>query len=79
MQIVGNRVGGKFIAGLVYIAQRSTQTVQGFVTSIDIATGHFQINSGTDCVINDPIGRYGRPYTANPLWQADPDNHNIHM
>ncbi|CAG8954378.1 hypothetical protein HYFRA_00006004 [Hymenoscyphus fraxineus] len=76
--VVGNRVGGKFIAGLVYIAQRSTQTVQGFVTSIDLATGHFQINNGTDCVINDPIGRYGRPYSENPLWQADPDNPSIH-
>lgn len=82
--VIGNRVNGQFIAGLVYISQRSTQTVQGFITSIDLLTGHFKINGdatgsgGIDCVINDPVGRYGRPYTANPLWAADTDNPSIH-
>lgn len=66
--MIGNRLNGKFIAGLVYIAQRSDQAVQGFITAIDLTTGHFQINGGTDCVINDPTGRYGRAYTASPLW-----------
>ncbi|CAL3962328.1 unnamed protein product [Diplocarpon coronariae] len=82
--VIGNRVNGQFIAGLVYIAQRSTQIVQGFITAIDPSTGHFKLNGGatgfggTDCVINDPVGRYGRAYTANPLWTADPDSPSIH-
>lgn len=82
--MIGNRVNGQFIAGLVYISRRSTQKVQGFITSIDLSTGHFKINGdatgsgGVDCVINDPVGRYGRAYTANPLWAADTDNPSIH-
>ncbi|KAI9053525.1 hypothetical protein LZ554_002480 [Drepanopeziza brunnea f. sp. 'monogermtubi'] len=47
--VVGNRVNGQFIAGLVYIAQRSTQIVQGFITSIDLSTGHFKINGPGLC------------------------------
>jgi hypothetical protein len=83
-QVIGNRVNGQFIAGLVYISQRSTQTVQGFITSIDLSTGRFKINSdatgsgGVDCVISDPVGRYGRAYSVNRLWAADTENPSIH-
>ncbi|KAH8650499.1 hypothetical protein BGZ60DRAFT_388908, partial [Tricladium varicosporioides] len=78
--VVGNRVNGQNIAGLVYISQKAAQVLDGFITSINIATGHFFVGTGTgiECVINDPTGRYGLPYTANPLWASDPDNPSIH-
>jgi hypothetical protein len=76
----GNRVNGQYITGLVYIAQNPLQLLNGFITSIDIATGHFTVGvgAGIECVINDPTGRYGLPYTDHPLWTSDPDNPSIH-
>jgi hypothetical protein len=76
-QVVGNRVGGVDIAGLVYIAQRPNQILQGFITAINDITGHFTMD-GVDCVINDPAGRYGPVYNGDPLWSSDPDNPSIH-
>ncbi|KAJ7065480.1 hypothetical protein C8F01DRAFT_982165 [Mycena amicta] len=75
--VFGNIVSGKRIAGLVYIAQESTQLLQGFITSINYTTGRFFVDN-TECVLNDPIGRYGHPYTDFPLWTVDPDNPSIH-
>jgi len=31
-----------------------------------------------DCVLNDPVGRYGIPQPGNPLWTVDPDNPSVH-
>jgi hypothetical protein len=79
IQVIGNRVGGTNIAGLVYIAQKSNQILQGFITSINIGTGHFTVSaSNIDCVLNDPVGRYGIPQTGQELWTVDPDNPSIH-
>ncbi|KAJ6562301.1 hypothetical protein B0H19DRAFT_1259888 [Mycena capillaripes] len=75
--VFGNTVGGQHIAGLVYIAQESTQLLQGFITSIDFATGHFFVDNVLECVLNDPLGRYATPYTAYPLWSVDPDNPSV--
>ncbi|KAJ7145996.1 hypothetical protein C8R44DRAFT_5148 [Mycena epipterygia] len=69
--IFGNIVNNQSIAGLVYIFQESTQFLQGFISSIDYTTGHFIINNELEVVLNDPIGRYGPVYTANPLWTVD--------
>ncbi|KAH7389158.1 hypothetical protein BKA64DRAFT_131605 [Cadophora sp. MPI-SDFR-AT-0126] len=77
--VIGNRVGASNIAGLVYISQKFAQSLQGFISSIDIATGHFKIGaSNFDCVLNDPVGRFGLPQTGNELWTSDPDNPSIH-
>ncbi|TKA50385.1 hypothetical protein B0A49_12513 [Cryomyces minteri] len=83
--VQGNRVKDQYIAGLVYITQNFAQTTQGFINYIDVTTGHFRLGgvmgsatSGIDCVINDPVGRFALPYTANPLWTSDPDNPSIH-
>ncbi|KAJ7155815.1 hypothetical protein C8R46DRAFT_910506, partial [Mycena filopes] len=72
--VVGNNVGGKKIAGLIYIAQLSAQSLQGFITSIDYSTGHFTIDGAVEC----PLGRFSRPYTANPLWSVDAENPSVH-
>ncbi|KAJ7141307.1 hypothetical protein C8R44DRAFT_244410 [Mycena epipterygia] len=75
--VFGNVVSGQNIAGLVYIAQESTQLLQGFIASINFATGHFFVGT-TECVLNDPLGRYGRAYTSYPLWSVDSDNPSVH-
>ncbi|KAJ7141361.1 hypothetical protein C8R44DRAFT_847123 [Mycena epipterygia] len=75
--VFGNIVSGQRIAGLVYIAQESTQLLQGFITSINFTTGHFFVGT-TECVLNDPVGRYGRAYTSYPLWSVDADNPSVH-
>ncbi|KAJ7670518.1 hypothetical protein B0H17DRAFT_198484 [Mycena rosella] len=74
----GNVVRGERIAGLVYIFQETTQVLQGFITSINYTTGHFIVDNSQECVLNDPLGRYGLPYTANPLWTVDADNPSVH-
>ncbi|KAJ6535725.1 hypothetical protein B0H19DRAFT_1080176 [Mycena capillaripes] len=75
--VFGNVVGGKKIVGLLYINQESTQILQGFITSIDFTTGKFVVDGALTCVLNDPLGRYGHPYTAYPLWSVDPDNPSV--
>jgi hypothetical protein len=76
-QVIGNTVSGKNIAGMIFIAQRTIQTLQGFIEFIDSNTGHFTVN-GVDMVIDDPNGRYGPPTTTDELWASDPDNPSIH-
>ncbi|KAF7361123.1 hypothetical protein MSAN_01144100 [Mycena sanguinolenta] len=76
--VYGNVVGGQKIAGLIFIVQESLNFLQGFVTEIDWTTGHFWVGTDLECVLNDPVGRYGLPYTDNPLWTVDPDNPSIH-
>ncbi|KAF7345209.1 hypothetical protein MSAN_01897400 [Mycena sanguinolenta] len=75
--VFGNVVSGQDIAGLIFIFQETFQLLQGFITDIDYTTGHFWVRS-LECVLNDPLGRYGLPYTDNPLWTVDPDNPSIH-
>ncbi|KAJ7847618.1 hypothetical protein B0H14DRAFT_3867439 [Mycena olivaceomarginata] len=62
---------------LVYISQEATQSLTGFITSINLTTGHFFVDNVVECVLNDPLGRYGHAYTANPLWSVDPDNPSV--
>ncbi|KAJ7184710.1 hypothetical protein C8R46DRAFT_1343732 [Mycena filopes] len=75
--IFGNIVKGESIAGLIYIVQESTQLLQGFITSINFTNGHFVVDNKVECVLNDPVGRFGHAYTANPIWTVDPDNPSV--
>ncbi|KAJ7938290.1 hypothetical protein B0H13DRAFT_2572062 [Mycena leptocephala] len=75
--VYGNIIRGERIAGLIYIVQESTQVLQGFITQINYTTGHFWVDT-LECVLNDPVGRYGHAYTKNPLWTVDPDNPSVH-
>ncbi|KAF7373463.1 hypothetical protein MSAN_00556000 [Mycena sanguinolenta] len=76
--VFGNVVGGEKIAGLIFITQEFGQILQGFITEIDYDTGHFWVGGDLECVLNDPLGRFGLPYTGDPLWTVDPDNPSIH-
>ncbi|KAJ6585832.1 hypothetical protein B0H19DRAFT_924830 [Mycena capillaripes] len=69
----GNIVSGQHIAGLVFITQESTQSLTGFITSINFTTGHFFVDNVVEC----PLGRYGHAYTENPLWSVDADNPSV--
>lgn len=69
-------MNGAYVAGLIYIAQQDNRILQGFIDSIDTATGHFKVG-GRDCVLNDPVGRFALPYTQHPLWSVDPDNPSV--
>jgi hypothetical protein len=77
-------VGGSptYVAGLIFIAQNPAQVLQGTIASINAATGQFTVastNGPLNCILNDPTGFYtGIPYTAAPLWTADPNNPSIH-
>ncbi|KAJ6524493.1 hypothetical protein B0H19DRAFT_972034 [Mycena capillaripes] len=75
--VFGNIVRGERIAGIIYIVQETLNLLQGFITQIDYPSGHFWVDT-LECVLNDPLGRYGFPYTKNPLWTVDPDNPSIH-
>ena len=91
--ISGNIVGGVYIAGLVSIAQQSLNTANGYIRSINYATGELCVGStpGTPCaltdgrvVINDPDGRYGLANGAggkakpDARFTVDADNPTIH-
>jgi hypothetical protein len=53
LQVFGNIVSGQHIAGLVYISQEATQSLTGFITSINFTTGHFFVDNVVECVLND--------------------------
>src|SRR5689334_8642664 len=41
--VIGNRVGNTYIAGLIFLAQHSLQSSQGFINFIDYSTGIFEV------------------------------------
>ncbi|KAF5362621.1 hypothetical protein D9758_009603 [Tetrapyrgos nigripes] len=82
--IYANYIGGRHVAGIVYILQEIGNLNEGFITSIDYEKGEMRINgdfndptSGIRLVINDPVGRYGMVHGDWPLWTADTDNPSI--
>ncbi|CAG8973951.1 hypothetical protein HYALB_00007480 [Hymenoscyphus albidus] len=82
--VIGNRVGDTYVVGLIYLAQSSVRIVQGFVNAIDLKTGEFWVSgnsavagSGTKARLNDPVGRYGIPYSDHPLWTVDAESPSV--
>ena len=78
MRVDGNIIGGGAAAGvgsthvaaLVYVSQHSANTGSGYIQRIDYTDGSIYVSAGggaaaTRLLINDPIGRYGRPQ-SNP-------------
>lgn len=61
-QIFANFIGGRYIAGIVYIFQETGQTSEGFITHIDYEKGEMRVGgdfnnpatTGVRVVINDP-------------------------
>src|SRR3954470_21929739 len=85
VHVVGNRVGGQHIVGLVFLSQQSLHAGQGFISAIDYSTGEMRVGGvsaspGLDARvrINDPIGRFGRASSPDVRFTIDEDNPTIH-
>lgn len=84
--VIGNIVGGRHVAGLVYISQGFLTSGAGFITSINSITGTITIGSdptvpaaATDAQVhlNDPDGRFGAKTTWDERFTADLGNPTI--
>jgi hypothetical protein len=83
MRAVGNVVGPRRIAGLLYASQQSFNTSTGVITGIDYATGNLLVDTGSSAVpaivqINDPNGRFGRAQSPDSRFSVDDANPTIH-
>lgn len=89
-QVIGNRVGDTYIAGLIYISQHALNTGAGFINCMNYALGEMRVGgpigncaAGTRVRINDPLnpvvgtGRYGRPQSPDIRFTVDQDNPTI--
>ena len=91
VHVIGNRVvsgqpgaNDKYIAGLVFIAQQSLNSGQGYINFVDYTTGEFRVGgiigdptTGQRVLINDPLGRFGRASSPDPRFTIDEENPNI--
>ena len=83
MHALGNIVGARRIAGLLYASQQSLNGSTGVITGIDYATGNLQVDTGDAAKpaivqINDPKGRFGRAQSPDPRFSVDDANPTIH-
>jgi hypothetical protein len=84
VHVVGNIVGTRHIAGLVFLSQQSANSGQGVITRIDYATGDIWVGSAAGAPdqvrlqINDPNGRFGRAQSPDDRFSVDDANPTIH-
>ena len=78
INVVGNVVGGRYIAALAYISQQSLHGGSGNITKIDYTNGEITIDGVTTLQINDPNGRFGRAQSPDPRFSVDDQNPTIH-
>jgi hypothetical protein len=83
MHAVGNIVGNRRIAGLLYASQQSLNAGTGVITGINYDTGNLQVDTGNPAApatvqINDPNGRFGRPQSPDARFSVDDANPTIH-
>jgi hypothetical protein len=83
MHAVGNIVGARRIAGLLYVSQQSVNASTGVITGIDYATGNLKVDTGDAAIpaivqINDPNGRFGRAQTPDARLSVDDANPTVH-
>jgi hypothetical protein len=83
LRVVGNIVGGKHVAGLMFASQQSANTQTGTISKIDYATGNLHVDTGDPThpavvQINDPNGRFGRKQSPDPRFSVDDQNPTIH-
>ncbi len=82
--IIGNIVGGVFIAGVVRISQGALHITVGFIQSV-LPSGEFLVGptptgggAGVRVRLNDPRGIYGDPSKLDARFSLDPDNSPVH-
>jgi len=76
VHVQGNMVNGTYIAGLLFIAQQSLNSSQGFIESLDYANGIMVVN-GTRVQINDPLGKFSVGQSPDVRFSIDEDNPTI--
>jgi hypothetical protein len=89
VQVIGNIVDGKYIAGWVSISQQDLNIGAGYICDIDYSKGELLIGDKAGCGIteaarvriNDPAGRYGKKNSDkvggaafDERFSADPGN-----
>jgi hypothetical protein len=84
VHVQGNRIGDRYIAGLVFLSQQSLNTGQGFINFLDYANGELRVggllgdpSTGTRVKINDPSGRFAPAYTLDRRFTIDTDNPTV--
>ncbi|HSB79259.1 MAG TPA: hypothetical protein VLM91_10740 [Candidatus Methylomirabilis sp.] len=87
VHVQGNRVGNTYIAGLMFLAQSSLMSGQGFINAIDLTTGMFEVGgtvgvagTGQRVMINDPAGKFGRasdPTVIDARFTIDENNPTV--
>jgi hypothetical protein len=90
IELTGNIVGGKYIAGLTHISQQPLNSTSGYIRHIDVANAELCVGTTATPVatcaapdtrvrINDPMKRYGKNNTSpDQRFSVDPDNPTIH-
>jgi hypothetical protein len=78
ISLVGNKVGGTYIAALAYISQQSLHGLSGTITNINYANGDITVDGVTTIQINDPFGRFGRAQSPDSRFSVDDQNPTIH-
>ena len=84
VNVVGNTVVNRHIAGLITISQQSLNQGQGIITSIDFAAGQLHVGAAVGALdqavveLNDPIGRFGKQHSPDPRFSIDEDNPTVH-
>jgi len=74
--IQGNIVNGIYTAGLIFLAQQSLNSSQGFIESLDLANGIMVVN-GKRVQINDPAGKFSIGISPDARFSVDEDNPTI--
>ncbi len=85
VQLLGNIVNGRYIAGVAKIVQQDLNEGAGFIRSIDHAKGELLVGPATGSAVarvrlNDPQGRFGKPNSLkgppviDERFSLDPDN-----
>lgn len=90
VNVIGNRVGDQYIAGLITISQNGLNSGAGFINYMDYSIGEMRVGglmgnaaSGARVQINDPLiaalgtGRYGRAMSPDVRFMVDQDNPTI--
>ena len=81
IRVEGNIVGGRHIAGLVYISQQSLNTGTAVITGFDYAHGVIfvsgPIGAKVRLQINDPNGRFSAAQSPDSRFSVDSENPTI--
>lgn len=84
INVIGNTVAGRHVAGLITVSQQATNLSQGIITNIDYAKGQLHVGSGPGAPdqavveLNDPLGRFGLKHSPDERFSVDEENPTIH-